>query len=93
MDMVLSIDDLDLKNKKTIELTNYIKEHNKDKYTLKIKRGEEEKTLEIKKKQIELKSVNYEIKTVEDKKIGYIYISVFAIKLIGFYESNLSNRK
>ena len=78
MDMVLSIDDLDLKNKKTIELTNYIKEHNKDKYTLKIKRGEEEKTLEIKKKQIELKSVNYEIKTVEDKKIGYIYISVFA---------------
>ena len=40
MDMVLSIDDLDLKNKKTIELTNYIKEHNKDKYKLKIKRVE-----------------------------------------------------
>lgn len=78
MDMILSIDDLDLKNKKTMELTNYIKEHNKDTYTLKIKRGEEEKNIEIKKKQIELKSVNYEIKKVEGKKIGYIYISVFA---------------
>lgn len=78
MDMILSIDDLDLKNKKTIELTNYIKEHDKDTYTLKIKRGEEEKTIELQKQQIELKSVNYEIKTVESKKIGYIYISVFA---------------
>ena len=84
MDMILSIDGIDFTNKKTTELTNYIKENNKEKYTIKIKRETEEKTFEISKEQIEIKSIYYELKEIENKKIGYIYISVFA--------SNTSNQ-
>lgn len=78
MDMILSIDDVDFTNKKTIELTNYIKENAKDKYTIKVRRNDQEKIFEISKEQIEIKSVYYELKEQENKKIGYIYVSVFA---------------
>lgn len=78
MDIITSIDDEDFTNKKTYELTNYIKDSNKEKYTIKIKRGTEEKTFEVTRELIQIKSIYSELKEVDNKKIGYIYISVFA---------------
>lgn len=78
MDIITSIDDEDFTNKKTYELTNYIKDNNKEKYTIKIKRGTEEKTFEVTRELVQIKSIYSELKEVDNKKIGYIYISVFA---------------
>lgn len=74
MDVILSIDDVDFSNKKTSELTDYIKESNKEKYIIKVKRGTEELSFEIERQLIQIKSIYSELKD----KIGYIYISVFA---------------
>lgn len=78
LDVILSIDDMDFSNKKTFELTNYIKNSNKETYTIKIKRGTEEKTFEVTRDLIQIKSIHSEVKQIENHKIGYIYISVFA---------------
>ena len=78
MDVILSIDDVDFSNKKTSELTDYIKESNKEKYIIKVKRGTEELRFEIERQLIQLKSIYSELKEIDDHKIGYIYISVFA---------------
>ncbi|MCI5552599.1 MAG: S41 family peptidase [Tenericutes bacterium] len=78
MDVILSIDDVDFSNKKTSELTDYIKESNKEKYIIKVKRGTEELSFEIARQLIQIKSIYSELKEIDDHKIGYIYISVFA---------------
>lgn len=78
LDIILSIDDVSFVGKKTNELTDYIKKSNKEKYTIKIKRGEEEKVFEVKREVVNLKSVHHEVKEINSKKIGYIYVSVFA---------------
>lgn len=78
MDVILSIDDVDFSNKKTSELTDYIKESNKEKYIIKVKRGTEELSFEIERQLIQIKSIYSELKKIDDHKIGYIYISVFA---------------
>ena len=78
MDVILSIDDVDFSNKKTSELTDYIKESNKEKYIIKAKRGTEELSFEIERQLIQIKSIYSELKEIDDHKIGYIYISVFA---------------
>ena len=78
MDIILSIDDVSFSNKKTSELTNYIKESNKEKYTIKVKRGTEELSFEIERQLIQIKSIYSELKESDNHKIGYIYISVFA---------------
>lgn len=77
-DMIISIDDVNFIGKKTSELTDYIKNSNKESYVIKVKRQEEEKTFKVKREMVNLKSIYYELKEVENKKIGYIYVSVFA---------------
>ena len=78
LDVIIGIDDMDFTGKKTSELTDYIKKSNKETYMIKVRRGEEEQVFEVKREQVNLKSIHSEIKEVENKKIGYIYISVFA---------------
>ena len=78
LDIITAIDDIDFTNKKTYELTQYIKDSNKESYTIKVKRGNEEKSVEVKRELIEIQSIHSELKEVDSKKIGYIYISVFA---------------
>lgn len=77
-DMIISIDDVNFIGKKTSELTDYIKNSNKESYVIKVKRQEEEKTFKVRREMVNLKSIYYELKEVENKKIGYIYVSVFA---------------
>lgn len=78
MDMIISVDDINFQNKQTKELTNYIKEKNNKEYTIKVKRNDEEKTFKITREQIEIKSIYYELKEIDNNKIGYIYVSIFA---------------
>lgn len=78
LDKIISIDEIEFTGKKTTELTNYIKEGNKEKYIIKVERDNKEETFELTRETIEIKSVYSEIKNIDNQKIGYVYISIFA---------------
>ena len=78
LDKIISIDEIEFTGKKTTELTNYIKESNKEKYIIKVERDNKEETFELTRETIEIKSVYSEIKNIDNQKIGYVYISIFA---------------
>lgn len=78
LDKIISIDEIEFIGKKTTELTNYIKESNKEKYIIKVERDNKEETFELTRETIEIKSVYSEIKNIDNQKIGYVYISIFA---------------
>lgn len=75
-DIILSVD-----NKKfddVEKLANYVKKEAGKKVKVKVLREEKEKTITITRGTVELQSVESSIKEVNDKKIGYIDISVFS---------------
>lgn len=78
LDKIIRIDEIEFTGKKTTELTNYIKESNKKKYIIKVERDNKEETFELTRETIEIKSVYSEIKNIDNQKIGYVYISIFA---------------
>ena len=78
LDKIISIDEIEFTGKKTTELTNYIKESNKEKDIIKVERDNKEETFELTRETIEIKSVYSEIKNIDNQKIGYVYISIFA---------------
>jgi len=90
-DIAKSIDNINLTGKSIKELSNYVKENNKLKYTLVVDRGGETLTFELDKKNIIIKSVTSKIIERENKKIGYIYISIFSNTTAAQFKSNLRN--
>jgi len=78
-DIIKSIDEIDAKNKTASELSKYIRE-NEEKKTFKIivERNSEKITYQIEKEEVIIKSVLSKIIEKNDKKIGYIYISIFS---------------
>ena len=77
-DMIISVDDKLAKNLETSELSSIIRNGNKDTYNIKILRDNKEKNIVLNKKTVELTSVVSEMYEENNKKIGYIYIGVFA---------------
>lgn len=77
-DIILKIDGEDFNDKTSDEMANYVKKSRKEKIEITIKRGEEEKKLTIKRKKVEIPSVTSKIKEKDNKKIGYIDISIFS---------------
>ncbi len=67
--VVLENDDID-------KVSSMIKKS--DKVTLKVLRGEEEKDITVSVKKIESSAIDYKMFDVNDKKIGYIYLSTFS---------------
>ncbi|MDD3452854.1 MAG: S41 family peptidase [Bacilli bacterium] len=78
MDIILSIDDTNLSNTKTTTLSNYVKENNKEQFKLKVLRDNQQIEMTITREIVTLQSVASEIIEKNNKKVGYIYISVFA---------------
>ncbi len=77
-DLIIAVDDKDAKEMETSEFSSLIKNGEKSTYNLKILRDSEEKEITINKELVTLTSVTSEIFERENKKIGYIYIGVFA---------------
>ena len=77
-DIIKSIDNIDMTNKDKSELSNYVKTNNKEKYTIIVKRNDEEMKFELSKEVVSIKSVLVKTIEKENKKIGYIYISIFS---------------
>lgn len=77
-DIILSIDGKDARKFTTQEFSLYIKNSEEKNFALKIKRGNSTKNLNIKKESIDIKSVSSKVIEKDNKKIGYIYLSIFA---------------
>ena len=77
-DMIISIDDTLSKNLSTSEFSNIIKTSEKKDYKLKVLRNGEELEISISRDLVTLSSVASEFYEQNNKKIGYIYIGIFA---------------
>lgn len=76
-DIILEVDGKSYEGKKSTDVSNYIKKANGT-ITLKIKRNDEVLSIKLKPKKVEIPSVSTEIYERNNKKIGYMYISIFS---------------
>lgn len=77
-DIILKIDDQDFGEKTSEDMASYVKESTNEKIKLTIRREEEEKEITIKREKVEVPSVTSKIIEKDEKKIGYIDISIFS---------------
>lgn len=77
-DIILAVDDVDVKGIFGDELAKLIRGEAKSKVNILIKRGEEEKKFTVKRDIIEIKSVTGKYFDYNEKNVGYIDISSFA---------------
>lgn len=75
-DIILSVDNKKFEDVE--KLANYVKKEAGKKIKVKVLRDEKEKTITITRGTVELQSVESSLKEVNNKKIGYIGISVFS---------------
>ena len=77
-DIIKKIDDKELTNTDKSELTKYVQTNKHESYNLIIVRDSQEQNITIKREMITIKSVATKTFEKNGKKIGYIYMSVFA---------------
>lgn len=90
-DIILKINDQEFKDKTSEDMANYVKESNKSKITLTVKRGEEEKEIVIKREKVEVPSVTSKVIEKDDKKIGYMDISIFSAVTYNQFKKQLED--
>lgn len=77
-DYIIKLNNKDIKDKSVTEFSNSILKSEKEEFTLTIIRDEEEKDIKVSKNNVVIDSVVSEVYEHNDKKIGYLYISIFA---------------
>ena len=78
-DIIIKLNNKDLKNTATAEFIEMVKKENDDIISLTIKRNGETKNISVKREKVVLPSVTKDIYNIDGKKIGYLYIEVFAL--------------
>lgn len=78
LDIILTINGQGVTGLTTNEFVNLVKDSNETKFELEIEREGKQLTIELERKLVTLKSVASEIYERNNKKIGYIYVNVFA---------------
>ena len=78
-DLIIKVDDIVVNNKTNVEeLSNYIKTESNGKIVMVVSRGGEEKTLNLKRDKVETPVVSTTIYEKNNKKIGYMAITLFS---------------
>lgn len=90
-DIIKSIDDKDSTSMSSSDFATYIKESENTTFKIVVERDGKEMSFNIEKKTITLKSVSSKVYTKDDKKIGYIYISIFASNTYSQFASELKS--
>ncbi len=88
-DIIIKVDDMDTKEKSIDEVSNYIKKGKKEEFTIVVLRDKKEKTMTIKRAKVTLTSVTSKIIEKNNKKVGYIYISIFSNVSYKQFKENL----
>lgn len=89
-DIIKKIDDTSLENTNISELTKYVKENTNESYNLTIIRDNNEMNVTLERSKITIKSVLSKTFERNNKKIGYIYMSVFANATVDQFEKALA---
>ena len=77
-DIILKIDGQDYQGKTSNDMSNYVKNSKESKIKLTIKRDGVEKEITVDRKKVEVPSATSKVLEKENKKIGYIDISIFS---------------
>lgn len=88
-DIVKSIDNKNLTNKNKNELSSYVKNSDKKEFNLEIIRDNQIMNFKVERKYITLKSISSKVIEKNNKKIGYIYISIFSNKTDDQFKTKL----
>lgn len=88
-DMIISIDDANASDLTASEFSDIIKKGTKANYILKVLRNEEQLEIDLTRRLVTLNSVSSEIYEENGKKIGYIYIGIFANNTFEQFKSEL----
>ncbi len=88
-DKIISVENIESKNMSASEFSDLIKKNKKSELAMKILRDNKELDIKLKKDTITLDSVVSEIYKEENKKIGYIYIGIFANNTAEQFKSQL----
>lgn len=88
-DKIIKVDDIDISTTTASKLGDYIKSGAKDKITMTIIRGEEEKVVTLLREKIEIPVVTAKTFESNGKKIGYLQISIFSSVANKQFKENL----
>lgn len=77
-DIILAVNGKSTETMTTSEVSDMILSGKEDEYILDIKRNSKEIKVTLSKANVEIKSIEHRVYEKNDKKIGYIYISIFA---------------
>lgn len=88
-DKIIEIDGKSVKKKTSQEISGLIKGKTNTKVKLKILRDDKELEFNIKRKSVEISSVESKVIEKDSKKTGYIYINVFASNTYKQFKNNL----
>lgn len=88
-DKIIKVDDIDISTTTASKLGDYIKSGAKDKITMTIIRGEEEKAVTLSREKIEIPVVTAKTFESNGKKIGYLQISIFSSVANKQFKENL----
>ena len=89
-DVIIRLNDKDTTNMSISDFSSLVKKQ-KGEFKITYKRDDEEKTVSLKVSKVELKSVYSETIEKNDKKIGYIQMSIFANNTYEQFKKALSN--
>lgn len=90
-DVIIRVNDTDVTGKTSSEVSNLIKKSTDSTVNITVRRDDEEKTFTIERETIEIESVDSSVFDVNDKKVGYIYISIFAANTDQQFEQALED--
>lgn len=88
-DKIIKVDNEDYIDKTSVDISNYIKNSGKDKIVLTVERENKEIDITINLSKVEIPYVNSKILEQNDKKIGYIAISLFSGNSYKQFKNNL----
>ena len=90
-DVIIRVNDTDVTGKTSSEVSNLIKKSADSTVNITVRRDDEEKTFTIERETIEIESVDSSVFDVNDKKVGYIYVSIFAANTYQQFEQALED--
>lgn len=88
-DVIIKVNDKDVKTYTSSEIANEIKSIKDDKFTITVNRNEEEVTVNLTLKELYIPAIESRIIENNNKKIGYIYISTFSNTVYDQFKSKL----
>lgn len=92
-DYIVSVNGKDVKTMEATEFSKYVREGTEKEFNMQILRGSEELTIKLVKEDVVISSVASEVFEKNGKKIGYIYIGIFASNTDEQFKNELTELK